>query len=84
VIAHRFAGPPAPVNGLRPDAPAALVTAVARALLRDPGDRFPSASEFRRALEAVRYTDLSGKPPCAFARHDIRHWRSLRRGVPPT
>jgi eukaryotic-like serine/threonine-protein kinase len=54
VIARRFAGPPTPVDVLRPDAPAALVAAVARALLRDPGDRFQSAREFRRALEAVR------------------------------
>jgi serine/threonine protein kinase len=62
VIARRFAGRPAPVNVLRSDAPAALAAAVARALLRDPGDRFASAAEFRRALEAVRYTDLSGEP----------------------
>jgi hypothetical protein len=27
---------------------------VARALLRDPGDRFASAAEFRQALDAVR------------------------------
>jgi eukaryotic-like serine/threonine-protein kinase len=54
VIARRFAGPPTPVNVLRPDAPAALASAVARALLRDPGDRFASAAEFRRALDAVR------------------------------
>ena len=85
VIARRFAGPPAPVSGLRADAPAALVAAVARALLRDPGDRFQSAREFRRALEAVRYTDLSGEPaPLRLPRRDMRHWRSLRRGVPPT
>ena len=54
VIARRFAGPPTPVNVLRPDAPAALASAVARALLRDPGDRFASAAEFRQALDAVR------------------------------
>ena len=45
---------PAPLGGLRPEAPAAVVAAVARALAKDPADRQASAAALRTELEAAR------------------------------
>ncbi len=50
IIARRLSEPPLPVRRLRAAVPAALDQAVARALAREPVDRFPSAAEFGRAL----------------------------------
>ncbi len=41
------------VRKLRPDAPAALAALVARCLAADPADRFPTAVELARALDAI-------------------------------
>jgi serine/threonine protein kinase len=41
------------VRKLRPDAPAALAALVARCLAADPNDRFPTAVELARALDAI-------------------------------
>jgi serine/threonine-protein kinase len=41
---------PAPVRVLRPDAPSSVEAAVARALAKDPAERFPTVTEFIEAL----------------------------------
>jgi serine/threonine-protein kinase len=41
---------PPPLRSLAPHAPAAVETAVARALAKKPEDRFPSVADFARAL----------------------------------
>ncbi len=43
-----------PVSALRPDAPRALDAIIARAMLKNPKDRFPSAYDMARALGQVR------------------------------
>jgi serine/threonine-protein kinase len=45
---------PRPLGQLRPDAPAALVNAITRALAKRPEDRWPDASAFRDALSGAR------------------------------
>jgi CheY-like chemotaxis protein len=42
--------PPPPVTQLRPDLPPAVDRVLARALSKDPGGRFPAASDFAAAL----------------------------------
>src|SRR5687768_15982321 len=49
-----------PPRSLRPDYPAALETIVVRALASDPGERFQTADQMRRALED--YLRQSGAP----------------------
>jgi eukaryotic-like serine/threonine-protein kinase len=44
---------PSPVRDLRPDAPDALVTVIARALAKNPADRFPSAEDMAAALREI-------------------------------
>jgi eukaryotic-like serine/threonine-protein kinase len=48
-LAHRQDEPP-PLGARRPDAPAAVVAAVHRALAKDPRDRFADAAAMRAAL----------------------------------
>jgi TolB-like protein/tRNA A-37 threonylcarbamoyl transferase component Bud32 len=50
VISRQIATPPPPLNGPDP-LPDAVGEAVARALAKDPADRFPSAGAFATALE---------------------------------
>jgi serine/threonine protein kinase len=45
---------PRPLLSLRPDAPAGLANAVARALAKKPEDRWPDANGFRDALSGAR------------------------------
>jgi serine/threonine-protein kinase len=49
LAAHRFDAPP-PLADLRPEIPADLAAVVARCLMKDPGDRFQSATDLDRAL----------------------------------
>ncbi len=51
-MARHVIEPATPVRGLRPDAPVAVEAAIARALAKEPSDRFPTALEFAEALEA--------------------------------
>ena len=54
-------GTPAPqIRSLRPDLPPSLERVVARALTKDPEDRFESVAAFARALEP--YADLDFEP----------------------
>src|SRR6266852_978189 len=46
--------PPPPLRARRPDAPAAVEQALARALAKAPADRFATVAEFTAALEETR------------------------------
>jgi serine/threonine protein kinase/Tfp pilus assembly protein PilF len=52
-MARHVVEPPAGVRTLRPEAPVALEQALLRALAKSPGDRFATAGDFGRALEAA-------------------------------
>jgi eukaryotic-like serine/threonine-protein kinase len=54
VIARRFVEPPPRVGLLRAGVPADVEEAVARALAREPVDRFQTAAEFAQALAGAR------------------------------
>src|SRR5207247_400404 len=54
IVAKHLSEPPAPLRARRPDAPAAVEQALARALAKAPADRFASVAEFTAALEATR------------------------------
>src|SRR3989441_6463001 len=54
VMAKHLSEPPPPLRARRPDAPAAVEQALARALGKDPADRFASVAEFMTALEETR------------------------------
>ncbi len=61
----RFAQPQAEVDAdallaIRPDVPHSLATAIARAVRRNPLDRFASIGEFLKAVQAVE-TELGGE-----------------------
>jgi len=56
---------PRPIAALRPDAPPALREALERALLKEPDDRWPTATAFRDALSGeapVRRAELYAAP----------------------
>jgi serine/threonine protein kinase/Flp pilus assembly protein TadD len=51
IIARQVTEHPRPVRALRPDTPPAVEQAIARALAKDPEDRFPTVAQFIEALE---------------------------------
>jgi serine/threonine-protein kinase len=53
MIARRFTESPRPLNQLRETVPEALAQVVTKALARQPADRYGTAAEFARALEAT-------------------------------
>src|SRR5256886_5228520 len=57
VMAQHLSEAPPPLRARRPDAPAAVEQALARALAKDPADRFATVAQFVAALEA---TDAPG------------------------
>src|SRR6266699_3372916 len=59
VMAKHLSEPPPPLRARRPDAPAAVEQALARALGKDPADRFASVAEFVAALEATHAADAA-------------------------
>jgi serine/threonine-protein kinase len=72
IIAKRFVAPIPRIQATR-DVPAAVDTAVTRALARTPADRFPSAAEFAAALLAISRDSDSGERVTAGApRSDAR------------
>jgi serine/threonine-protein kinase len=58
---------PRPLDQLRPDAPRAMINAIARALAKRPEDRWPDAAAFRDAVsgarEAAPYAERPAAPP---------------------
>src|SRR5207302_1425614 len=54
IVAKHLSEPPRPPPTRRPDAPAAVEQALARALAKDPADRFASVAAFMTALEETR------------------------------
>jgi hypothetical protein len=65
---------PRPIAALRPDAPPALRDALERALLKEPDDRWPTATAFRDAL--------SGEPPVRRAELYAAPRNKATEGVP--
>jgi eukaryotic-like serine/threonine-protein kinase len=58
-------GVPAPLGQLVPDAPPTIVTAIERAIRRDPTERFPTVRELASHLEEARSglgTEVAGGP----------------------
>src|SRR5438094_881877 len=53
VMAQHLSEAPPPLRARRPDAPAAVEQALARALAKDPADRFATVAQFVAALEAT-------------------------------
>jgi WD40 repeat protein/tRNA A-37 threonylcarbamoyl transferase component Bud32 len=58
VFAHLESEPPAP-SARRPELPAALDAVIARALAKEPGQRYPSCREFARAALSVAVDEAS-------------------------
>src|SRR5213594_1592887 len=54
IVAQHLSEPPPPLRARRPDAPASVEQALARALAKDPADRFASVAAFITALEDTR------------------------------
>ncbi|HEX5387374.1 MAG TPA: protein kinase [Gemmatimonadales bacterium] len=71
-MARHVMEPPLPLRGLRADVPESLDNAVARALAKDPSERFPTAGDFARALDAVRESAATTAPVAALAPRDRR------------
>jgi len=81
VIARRFVEPPPPVRRLRPSVPAGVESAVARALAREPGDRFQTAAEFAQTLADSPVTAVSSSAPPAARRAGWHEALVRRRGL---
>ena len=54
IIGKHLSEPPQPLRARRPDAPAVVEQALARALAKDPADRFATVAEFTTALDETR------------------------------
>lgn len=62
VASMHMAERPAPVESLRKEVPAAMAAAVARALEKDPADRWQNGAEFRSAILGLSPVPLTGRP----------------------
>jgi tRNA A-37 threonylcarbamoyl transferase component Bud32 len=65
-----------PLRARRPEVPEYAARAVAKAMAKDPADRFPSASDFADALGGA---DTSGATPLAAGSH-VSRWRRIALG----
>ena len=63
LIARRFTEPAPRIRRVRPEVPATLDEAVARALAPDPADRFPTAAAFADALAGRTVAAREPRPP---------------------
>jgi serine/threonine protein kinase/ABC-type branched-subunit amino acid transport system substrate-binding protein len=66
VVYKQIHEPPPPISQMRPELPAAAEEVVARALAKDPDDRYPTANAFVGALDralTARQPDTLSKPP---------------------
>ena len=73
IMARHLHETPAPLRVRRPEVPEYVASAVAKAMAKDPGDRFPSASEFGDALGGPH---ASGVAPPPVARSALARRRS--------
>ncbi|WP_405491987.1 serine/threonine-protein kinase [Nocardia sp. NBC_00511] len=84
VKSHLYDSPP-PVSSLRPELPSTFDPVLARALAKDPRQRYGSCAEFaaaaRRALEAAPATGESPRATGESAKPPVR--RTVHRVVPP-
>jgi serine/threonine-protein kinase len=67
-ILQHLSEPPDPVRAHRPDVPSAADHAVARALSKDPAERFDRAADFAEALRASASAPSRGAPVSRTAR----------------
>ncbi|HXV90875.1 MAG TPA: serine/threonine-protein kinase [Gemmatimonadales bacterium] len=67
VVAARLTGTPEPLDALRVDVPPAVTAAVARALSREPNQRFADALEFREAAGGRRPAAADAGPRASWA-----------------
>jgi Protein kinase domain/WD domain, G-beta repeat len=69
LLAH-LTEPPPPLAGRRPDLPAAAGQVLARAMAKEPGERYPSCGEFTDALrQALALPPYRAAPELAAAGH---------------
>ena len=71
-----------PLCGLRPDVPDTLEAVVARAMAKDPDERYQSAAAFRAALLALD-VGPPAQPPAAPTAHDDAVPHVVREPTPP-
>lgn len=91
VAVQRLSTPPPPLRVFAPSAPPELESALARALARDPSQRFPTAAEFAQALNRVpvgpsaRLAAPPGRPPASrrYRTERVRPLASPRSGSTP-
>jgi serine/threonine-protein kinase len=60
ILAAHMTEPPPPVRQQRPELPARVSVALDRALAKDPGARFPTMDEFRKAIGSGRDSQALG------------------------
>jgi serine/threonine protein kinase len=70
---------PAQLSALRPDLPAWLQAALARAVASDPADRFRDMAEFAVEMEAgpARAPNLVSRPRTLYERDPLRFWQVI-------
>ena len=60
-VARTLTDPPPAVTSIRPEVPEAVAEAVARALAKDPSDRFPSVKEFQEACRIPAVPEIRSR-----------------------
>jgi serine/threonine protein phosphatase PrpC len=70
---------PTPLSALRPDLPAWLQAALARAVAVDPGERFRDMIEFAVEMEAgpARAPPAESQPRTFYERHPLQFWQGI-------
>jgi serine/threonine protein phosphatase PrpC len=70
---------PTPLSALRPDLPAWLQAALARAVAADPADRFRDMVEFAVEMEAgpARAPEAVRRPRTLYERYPVRFWQGI-------
>jgi len=70
---------PLELTALRPDLPAWLQAALARAIAVDPAERFRDMGEFAAEIEAgpARLPTLTPRPLTLYERYPVRFWQAL-------
>ena len=70
---------PAPLSALRPDLPAWLQAALARAVARDPAERFRDIAEFAYEMEAgpASGPHTPPRPQTLYERYPLRFWQTI-------